>query len=62
VFPLRECGVKNQLLSQNQLKQRFPWLNTDDIELGCLGLENEGWYDFIINGAYNYLNGQMVRE
>lgn len=24
---------------------RFPWLNVDDIELGCLGLEKEGWFD-----------------
>lgn len=24
---------------------RFPWLDLSDIELGCLGLEKEGWFD-----------------
>lgn len=24
---------------------RFPWLNTDGIEIGCLGVEKEGWFD-----------------
>lgn len=38
-----ECGAKNKLLTRKQLKENFPWLNTDDIELGCLGMENEGW-------------------
>ncbi|KAF4524778.1 hypothetical protein B566_EDAN014472 [Ephemera danica] len=40
-----EMGVRNELLSNKQLKEKFPWLNTDDVELGCLGLENEGWFD-----------------
>ncbi|XP_058803448.1 FAD-dependent oxidoreductase domain-containing protein 1-like [Phymastichus coffea] len=38
-------GAKNVLLTKNQLKDKFPWLTTDDIELGCLGLEKEGWFD-----------------
>lgn len=24
---------------------RFPWLNVEDVEAGCLGLEKEGWFD-----------------
>ncbi|XP_059470813.1 FAD-dependent oxidoreductase domain-containing protein 1-like [Neocloeon triangulifer] len=40
-----DLGVKNVLLTKEQLQKRFPWLNTEDIELGCLGLENEGWFD-----------------
>ncbi|KAJ8680876.1 hypothetical protein QAD02_016663 [Eretmocerus hayati] len=38
-------GARNALLLPSQLEQRFPWLNTDGIALGCLGLENEGWFD-----------------
>lgn len=38
-------GAKNVLLTANQLKSNFPWLNVKDIDLGCLGLENEGWFD-----------------
>ncbi|CAK9822143.1 FAD-dependent oxidoreductase domain-containing protein 1 [Anthophora retusa] len=38
-------GAKNILLSAAKLKNMFPWLNTEDIELGCLGLEKEGWFD-----------------
>ncbi|CAB3375676.1 Hypothetical predicted protein [Cloeon dipterum] len=40
-----DMGVKNVLLTREQLKTRFPWLNTSDVALGCLGLENEGWFD-----------------
>ncbi|XP_067001498.2 FAD-dependent oxidoreductase domain-containing protein 1 isoform X2 [Anabrus simplex] len=38
-------GVKNELLSPNKLKQKFPWINTEGVALGCHGLENEGWLD-----------------
>lgn len=38
-------GAKNILLSAAKLKSIFPWLNTEDVELGCLGLEKEGWFD-----------------
>ena len=38
-------GAKNVLLSPNQLKSKFPWLTTEDIKVGCLGLKNEGWFD-----------------
>ncbi|XP_061935793.1 FAD-dependent oxidoreductase domain-containing protein 1 isoform X2 [Apis cerana] len=38
-------GAKNILLSSAKLKDIFPWLNIEDVELGCLGLEKEGWFD-----------------
>ncbi|KAI4492264.1 hypothetical protein M0802_009954 [Mischocyttarus mexicanus] len=38
-------GANNIILSPNKLKRRFPWLNTDGISVGCLGLEKEGWFD-----------------
>ena len=33
------------LLSPDELRQRFPWLSTDGIAAGSLGLANEGWFD-----------------
>ncbi|XP_076233775.1 FAD-dependent oxidoreductase domain-containing protein 1 isoform X1 [Calliopsis andreniformis] len=38
-------GAKNILLSKHKLKDLFPWLNTEDLIVGCLGLEKEGWFD-----------------
>lgn len=40
-----ELGAKNEILSAKRLKEKFPWMNTDGIELGCHGLEKEGWFD-----------------
>ncbi|XP_051973162.1 FAD-dependent oxidoreductase domain-containing protein 1 [Xyrauchen texanus] len=41
----RNAGAKVTLLSPTQLKERFPWMNTDGVALASLGLENEGWFD-----------------
>ncbi|XP_007244777.3 FAD-dependent oxidoreductase domain-containing protein 1 [Astyanax mexicanus] len=41
----RDLGAKVALLSPTQLKERFPWINTDDVALASYGLENEGWFD-----------------
>ncbi|KAK0179314.1 hypothetical protein PV327_005078 [Microctonus hyperodae] len=38
-------GAANQIFTAAQLKLKFPWLNTDNIALGCLGLCNEGWFN-----------------
>lgn len=38
-------GANNVVLSPTQLKNRFPWLNTNGIAVGCIGLEKEGWFD-----------------
>lgn len=39
----RELKANVNLLSSTMLKERFPWLNVDDIELGSLGSLNSGW-------------------
>ncbi|XP_070582051.1 FAD-dependent oxidoreductase domain-containing protein 1-like [Ptychodera flava] len=41
----RENGVDTQVLSAVQLKDKFPWLNTDDLEIGGYGVNTEGWFD-----------------
>ncbi|KAH8376975.1 hypothetical protein KR093_002419 [Drosophila rubida] len=40
-----ELGARNQLLTPDRLRAKFPWLNCQDIALGCLSLEGEGWFD-----------------
>lgn len=66
----KELGAINTILSKNQLKERFPWLNTKDVELGCLGLEKEGWFDpwsllnilkeGAVNNGVRYINAEAV--
>ncbi|KAL3282084.1 hypothetical protein HHI36_005283 [Cryptolaemus montrouzieri] len=66
----KELGANNIILTKDQLKQRFSWLHTDDIELGCLGLDKEGWFDpwSLLNlmkmGATNlgtrFIHGEVV--
>lgn len=41
----RYAGAKVSLLSPTQVKERFPWINTDGVALASYGLENEGWFD-----------------
>ncbi|KAG9351738.1 hypothetical protein JZ751_022989 [Albula glossodonta] len=41
----RYAGAKVTLVSPTQLKEKFPWLNTDGVALASYGLENEGWFD-----------------
>jgi glycine/D-amino acid oxidase-like deaminating enzyme len=41
----RAQGVEVALLDQAELATRFPWLNTEDLVAGSLGLEGEGWLD-----------------
>ncbi|KAM7397584.1 hypothetical protein PAMA_005748 [Pampus argenteus] len=41
----RYAGAKVSLLSSTQLKEKFPWINTDGVVLASYGLENEGWFD-----------------
>lgn len=33
------------LMTKERLKETFPWMNVDGIELAAYGLENEGWFD-----------------
>ncbi|XP_034746343.1 FAD-dependent oxidoreductase domain-containing protein 1 [Etheostoma cragini] len=41
----RYAGAKVSLLSPTQVKEKFPWINTDGVVLASYGLENEGWFD-----------------
>ncbi|XP_069001989.1 FAD-dependent oxidoreductase domain-containing protein 1 [Embiotoca jacksoni] len=41
----RYAGAKVSLLSPTQLKEKFPWINTEGVALASYGLENEGWFD-----------------
>jgi len=41
----RAHGAQTQLLTPDALKERFDWLNVDDIHLASYGAQNEGWFD-----------------
>ncbi|XP_075459421.1 FAD-dependent oxidoreductase domain-containing protein 1 isoform X3 [Ascaphus truei] len=41
----REEGAQVMLLLPDQLKKKFPWINTHGVVLASYGLENEGWFD-----------------
>ena len=41
----RACGCATQLLSPNEMKRRFPWLNVEGVGIGAYGPEKEGWFD-----------------
>lgn len=41
----RDEGADVALLDPAPLRQRFPWLRTDDLAGGSLGLSGEGWFD-----------------
>ena len=48
----RAHDVSVVLLDRTELHARFPWLATDDLAAGSLGLADEGWFD-----AYALLQG-----
>lgn len=49
----RYAGAQVSLLSPTQLKEKFPWINTDGVALASYGLENEGWFDpWTLLGAF----------
>lgn len=41
----RKLKTDIALLTPTLLQQHFPWLNTDGLAAGALGLSNEGWFD-----------------
>jgi FAD-dependent oxidoreductase domain-containing protein 1 len=41
----KSLGADNLLLSADELKQRFSWMNVEELAGGCYGLSNEGWTD-----------------
>ncbi|UHL64161.1 FAD-binding oxidoreductase [Paralcaligenes sp. KSB-10] len=48
----RALGVDAALLNPEQLAARFPWMRTDGLAAGSLGLSGEGWLD-----AYGMMQG-----
>lgn len=67
----RSLGAKVELLSPQQLKQKFPWLNIENLVLASHGLENEGWFDpysllfafknKAVNLGVNYVSGEVTK-
>ncbi|KAG8186200.1 hypothetical protein JTE90_008730 [Oedothorax gibbosus] len=65
-----ELGAKIELYRPKQLKEKFPWLNVEGIELGAYGVENEGWFDpWALLSAFkkkacslgaNYVNAEVI--
>ncbi len=41
----KACGCATELMSPDQLAERFPWLNLDGVGVGSYGPEKEGWFD-----------------
>lgn len=52
----KSLGVDVALMSPQALTQRFPWLNTEDLAAGSLGLSGEGWLD-----AYGMMQGMRKK-
>ncbi|XP_039951693.1 FAD-dependent oxidoreductase domain-containing protein 1 [Bactrocera tryoni] len=40
-----EFGARTEILTPDRLKVKFPWLNIEDVAIGCQGLEKHGWFD-----------------
>lgn len=49
-------GVDVALENASQLQARYPWMNTDDLAGGSLGLSGEGWLD-----AYGMMQGMRKK-
>lgn len=41
----RQHGARTELLDPAALKQKFDWLNVDDIQMASYGAQDEGWFD-----------------
>lgn len=41
----RQHGAQTELLDPAALKQKFDWLNVDDIQMASYGAQDEGWFD-----------------
>ncbi|XP_011190712.1 FAD-dependent oxidoreductase domain-containing protein 1 [Zeugodacus cucurbitae] len=40
-----ELGARTEMLTPERLKIKFPWLDIEDVAIGCQGLEKHGWFD-----------------
>lgn len=66
----RSVDAAVELLTPSQLQEKFPWLNTEGISLGCFGYRNEGWFDpwTLLNAfkkkalsmGVHYIQGEVV--
>lgn len=41
----RGFGADTRVLTPAELSARYPWMNTEDLSAGSLGLRDEGWFD-----------------
>lgn len=41
----RRLGANVELLEPEQLRERYPWMNTEGVSIGNLGATGEGWFD-----------------
>eukprot|EP00466_Bigelowiella_natans_P006564 jgi/Bigna1/38746/e_gw1.28.139.1 len=41
----RQQNAKVKMLPTDEMRQKFPWLNTRGLAVGSWGYENEGWFD-----------------
>ena len=57
IYCLKYTNNNIQNFFQGNLERRFPWLNTNDIAGGVLGLESEGWFD-----SWNLLQALVLRN
>jgi FAD-dependent oxidoreductase domain-containing protein 1 len=40
-----EIGATIDILTADDLAERYPWLNVEDLGIGTFGIGNEGWFD-----------------
>ncbi|KOB68014.1 FAD oxidoreductase [Operophtera brumata] len=53
----KEQGSRLELLQAEDIKQRYPWLNTTDVKLGCVGYESEGIFN-----SWSLLKGYLQKS
>ncbi|XP_023940297.1 FAD-dependent oxidoreductase domain-containing protein 1 [Bicyclus anynana] len=41
----KDYGIKNKIITVEDIQSRYPWINTSDIKLGCIGTESEGVFN-----------------
>ncbi|XP_045762149.1 FAD-dependent oxidoreductase domain-containing protein 1-like [Maniola jurtina] len=41
----KDYGIRSKLLTVQEIQDRYPWINTSDIKLGCIGTESEGVFN-----------------
>ncbi|MFK0689406.1 NAD(P)/FAD-dependent oxidoreductase [Mesorhizobium sp. IMUNJ 23033] len=58
----RSLGAHTLFLEQGPLKDRFPWLNVEDLGGGAWGSRDEGWFDSmgLLNGFRRAARGSGV--